>query len=92
MLITMLGSIGLGLVWGWLMGSLSSRGRRLLRNGLALSTATFIFAIEVFLLAGWRAVALFLGAAASALLLHVLWRRELRRRFGPPNLQEGGYS
>jgi biotin transporter BioY len=92
MLITMLGSIGLGLVWGWLMGSLSGQGRRLLRNGLALSTATLAFAIEVFLLAGWRPLALFLGAAASALFLHVLWRRELCRRFGLPNLQEGDYS
>jgi hypothetical protein len=92
MLITMLGSIGLGLVWGWLMGSLSGRGRRLLLNGLALSTATLVFAIEVFLLAGWRALVIFLGAAASALFLRVLWRRELRKRFGPPNLQKGGYS
>jgi biotin transporter BioY len=92
MLITMLGSIGLGLVWGWLMGSLSGQSRRPLRNGLALSTATLVFAIEVFLLAGWRALALFLGAVASALLLHVLWRRGLRKRFGPPNLQKGGYS
>ena len=85
MLITMLGSMGLGLVWGWLMGSLSGRGGRLLLNGLALSTATLVFAIEVFLLAGWRALALFLVAAASTLLLHVLWRRELRKRFGLPN-------
>lgn len=85
MLITMLGSMGLGLVWGWLMGSLGGRGGRLLLNGLALSTATLVFAIEVFLLAGWRALAPFLGAAAFALLLHVLWRRKLRKRFGLPN-------
>lgn len=85
MLITMLGSMGLGLVWGWLMGGLSGRGGRLLLNGLALSTATLVFAIEVFLLAGWRALAPFLGAAAFALLLHVLWRRDLRKRFGLPN-------
>ena len=85
MLITTLGSIGLGLVWGWLMGSLSGRGGRLLLNGLALSTATLVIAIEVFLLAGWRALTPFLGAAAFTLLLHVLWRRELRKRFGLPN-------
>jgi hypothetical protein len=82
MLITTLGSIGLGLVWGWLMGSFSGRSGRLLRNGLVLSATTLAFAAEVFLLAGWQAVAFFLGATAFALLSHVLWRRDLRRRFG----------
>jgi len=85
MLITTVGSMGLGLVWGWLMGSLSGRGGRLLRNGLALSAATLAFAAEVILLAGWQAVAFFLGATALALLSCVLWRRDLRRRFGLPN-------
>jgi hypothetical protein len=64
---------------------LSWRGGRLSREGLALSIATGAFAVEVFLLAGWQAVAPFLGATAFALLLHVLWRRELRKRFGLPN-------
>lgn len=85
MLITTMGSVGLGLVWGWLMGSLSGRGGRLLRNGLALGAATMVFAVEVILLAGWQAVVVFLGATALALLSCVLWRRELRRRFGLPN-------
>jgi hypothetical protein len=41
----------------------------------------------VFVLVDWQAVALFLGAAGLALLLHLGWRRELRGRFGSPGLQ-----
>jgi hypothetical protein len=85
MLIATLGSIGLGLVWGWLMGGLSGQSGRLQRNGLALSAATLAFAVEVFLLASWQAVAFFLGATVFALVSHVLWRRDLRRRFGLRN-------
>jgi hypothetical protein len=84
MLITMLGSASTGLGWGWLMGSLGGRVHRPLLDGLALSAATLLLAIEVFVLVDWRALALFLGAAGLALLLHLGWRRELRDRFEPP--------
>lgn len=81
MLVTILGSMGTGLVWGWLMGNLAGRGKRTLRNGLALSAATIPLAISIVLLADWRAMVFFLGAMGLALLFHLGWRQGLRDRF-----------
>lgn len=81
MLITLLGSAGLGLVWGWLLGSLGGRVRRRQLVGLSASAATLVVSAVVLWLADARALALFLGAATLALLLHLGWRQDLRRRF-----------
>jgi hypothetical protein len=79
-----LGAIGLGFVWGWLMGSVGGRVRRPLPTGLALGSATLLLTAEVLVLAHSRAVWLFLGGAGLALLLHLGWRRELSDHFGRP--------
>jgi len=84
MLIAMAGSTSAGLVLGWLMGILAGRGvHRPLLDGLVLSAATLLFAIEVFVLVDWRASTLLLGATGLALWLHLEWRCELYDRFGP---------
>ena len=82
MLMRLLGSAGLGLVWGWLIGRVSVGVGTFVRNALALSGATVILAIKVSLFADWRGMVMFLTAAGSACVLHVYWRRELRRRAG----------
>lgn len=78
------GGVGLGLMWGWLIGIVGNRPRRPLLAGLALTGATLLLALEVLLLTQWIVLALFLGATGLAWVLHILWRRELLRRFGPP--------
>ena len=83
--ITLIGSSGLGLVWGWLIGNHSVGSRRHLLNGLALGAATLLLAAEVILLVDWRALTLFLTATILALVFHIQWRRELHKRFELPN-------
>lgn len=82
MIITSLGGVGFGLVWGWLMGSLEGYVQRPLRAGALLGAATLLLSAEIFWLASGLTIALFLGAALIALLLHVGWRRNLAQRYG----------
>ena len=84
MSITMLGSAAVGLVWGWLMGSLGGSMLRPLRTVPVLTLATLLLAGEVLMLANWQAVLLCLGATALTLLLHLGWRRTLRDRVRRP--------
>ena len=76
----LMGSIGVGLVWGWLMGSCGPRIYRLIAT--AFSTATILLTFLVFELVNWRSVIAFLCATGLALLLNLVWRRELRERYG----------
>lgn len=87
MLLSTLGSSGIGLVWGWLVGAVDEPLRRPIRNVLAITAATL--AISGFLLwrAGWQALPFFGGAALLAFLLHLGWRQELRTRSGPANFE-----
>ena len=81
MLIT-LGSLGVGLVWGWLIAGASHSVRKPIRNVLLLSIATSFISAEVIWLAGWRAFPSLLGAAGGAFLAHLAWRRRLSERVG----------
>jgi NhaP-type Na+/H+ or K+/H+ antiporter len=75
-----LGSIGVGLVWGWLLGSLTGRIHRPWTTGVSAALATGVVATCAALLAGPRPLALLLGAVALAALLHAGWRGELARQ------------
>jgi uncharacterized membrane protein len=81
-LIPLLGTVGLGLMWGWLLGLVRERGKKPWAQALALGGATVALATGVLLLADWLLLAAFLAAALCAWLTHVLWRRQLRRRYG----------
>ena len=80
--IPVLGSAGLGLVWGWLAGRLGGRARRPWLDAALLSAASVLLAGEVLWLTDGRALLLFAGAALPALWLHLAWRHELRTRHG----------
>lgn len=84
MLIVALGTIGLGLVWGWLIGNLQEQVRKPWRTVLTVGGATLTFAAEVLLLASEVMVVLFIAAAGLALLLHLGWRQDLHNRFVGP--------
>ena len=77
-----LGSVGIGMVWGWLLGSFAGRVRHPFRTGIAAGLATAAVAGGCFLLAGSRPLPLLLGATALAALLHAGWRQQLARRVG----------
>jgi hypothetical protein len=83
MLMIVLGSTGLGLVWGWLIGSLEGRVYHVIRTVLSVAVATLLLATGVLLLSNWYALFFFLGASVFSMLLHIGWRRELYNRFGP---------
>lgn len=88
MLLPLFGSVGVGLVWGWL---LVQRHRRpsakrsaptIHRFGelLALGAATGTVALLVGFLAGRAAIAAFLAATSVALVAHLTWLQTLRTR------------
>lgn len=45
MLISLLGYMGIGLIWGWWIGSLSGKITRPLFDGMAAGAATLMFAL-----------------------------------------------
>ncbi len=77
----LLGSIGLGLVWGWLAGMWGIQARRRIRYVLAVAATTAVLGLEVLWIAGGWPLALFLVASGSGWVAHAYWRRTLRRRF-----------
>lgn len=81
MLLTVLGNIGVGLVWGWLIG-MFERGphNRTFVNRLVLGASLLLATSGAFLLSGWLAVALLPGAAGLALLTHHIWQRSFQYR------------
>ena len=81
-MIALFGSIGIGLVWGWLLVLLCGRCRpqRPLLAFLLITGATALIFLQVFLFTDWRASLYFVGALALALFAHLGWRENLRKR------------
>ena len=75
----MLGSMTMGLVWGWLLVLLGGHGPRRWRSLLILGLAILVAALQLLYLAAPQSLFFFLPAAALSLLLHLGWRRSLRR-------------
>lgn len=80
MIIGSLGSVGMGLVWGWLL--VLVRGfqptQSPFRNFIPLVLATAFFAQQLYMFSGGQALLLFLGAATISLAVHLTWRRSLK--------------
>jgi hypothetical protein len=74
-----LGSIGIGLVCGWLAGMFNYR-QQVLKQLLAILAAAGLVLMEVVLLAGWKAGLAALCSGLAALFVHLLWRSDLRQR------------
>ncbi len=81
MLISVLGAIGLGLVWGWLMAWLIGQALRSPRTIVVLGVATLLLATEVLFLAGRLALVLSLSMVVLALVLSLAWQHRLRKRY-----------
>jgi hypothetical protein len=76
-----LGSVGMGLVWGWLAGGMEGRLRHPLRTISFSALAVSAVLVQIVTWVGWRGMVCFLGAGIAAFLIHAGWRRELRKRF-----------
>ena len=76
----LIGSAGMGLVWGWLLGLFEARAQKAVRDILLLLGATALAAVQVFLFVDWVATVVFAGTAALAWLLHKLWLDGLREK------------
>jgi len=85
MLLSILGSAGIGLVYGWLGGNLFHRENTTHRATLIFALVTLAFSAAVRWMSGWREMIFFLAVALFSFLLHGAWRQELRRQFESSN-------
>ena len=81
---TALGSAGIGLVWGWLIGRPRTPLTHPVRTWLTLSAGTAAVAILIFRLAGLDSMLVFFAALPIAALSHYAWIRRLSDRVGEP--------
>jgi hypothetical protein len=72
-----LGVAGLGLVWGWLLGSVTPTTERRHLTYIGLVGASLIVLAEVTALAGTKRLGAFLACQLATSLLHRGLRREL---------------
>jgi hypothetical protein len=81
MIIALLGGVGIGFVWGWLIGSVVGNTSQPRYSYSWIGVATLFLSLVILLLAAWPASVLFLGATGITLSLHLAWRRLLMGRF-----------
>jgi len=84
-ILSSLGSTGLGLVWGWLVGGFRTPMAHPVRTTLILTTATLAPALLIFRLAGFVPMLLFFAAVGAAAVSRYSWHRRLTERLGPPH-------
>ena len=77
-----LGAIGFGLVFGWSLGLYDVRPEKLPAAITSLAGASVVGAGVTAWLGGFAATAPFSVAALVALWVHTQWRSELRKRYG----------
>jgi len=80
-----LGSTGLGLVWGWLVGGFREPMAHPVRTTLILTTATLASALLIFRLIGYVPMLVFFVAVGVAAVLRYSWHRRSAGRLGPPH-------
>lgn len=80
MQISILGSVGIGLVIGWLLGSLDGHMKRPILTFTVIGLFLFTVSLEIFLFVSWRGIGFFLGGAIFASLIRIGWHREIQNR------------
>jgi hypothetical protein len=88
--LSLLGSAGVGAVWGWLAGITYGSSRLPQRSIPLLVLATLPVCTSVLLVAGPLTLPAFGAAAVSAFLIYTGWRLYLSRRFGQPAVRHFG--
>lgn len=74
-----IGGTGVGLVWGWLAASFLDRLPNFIAT-LAVLLSTLVLAAALWGLNAWSSGLVFLGVALFSFLLHLVWRKALRRQ------------
>ena len=78
-MVVFLGSVGLGLVWGWLLVLTSRiRVKRPFIHTTALILASIALGVVQYLYAGWPALVTLLVAMLFAIFTHIVWLRSIR--------------
>lgn len=72
-----LGNIGIGLVWGWLLGSFTCRGGTSYQTVMLLCFGTLVLGLIAVRFEDLSGLAWFSGALIFASLLHLGWRQKL---------------
>jgi hypothetical protein len=85
-----LGTAGIGIVLGWLLGGLYGRVHNPQRTLLAVSVAALLTIADISFLAGPSAIIVLIASFIPASLIHILWRRQLYRRYGLANVHHIG--
>ena len=82
---TLAGSVGMGLVWGWLLVLIwrDVPGKRPLRHFLASLLATALVCVLFIWLADRIHLLFFGGTAVISFILHLAWRIRLRNEAEP---------
>ena len=88
--LSLLGSAGVGAVWGWMAGMMYGNSRLPGRNIPLLLFGTVPVFFAVSLVGGPGLLPVTGGAAVSAFLVYSGWRSYLSRRFGKPAGHSGG--
>jgi len=88
MVLRALGGVGIGLVWGWLVGSLSYRAVSLWRAILLIVLSTAGLSLLVLYFLTWRNLVSFLIAVLLASLVHVGWRQQLAESLSQSTVKE----
>lgn len=79
-ILNLAGAIGIGLVWGWLMGMWIAPARNLVRAANFVLFATIAMGGAISLFTNQQLLIGFLISEGLSFLLHLLWRREIARR------------
>lgn len=82
---TIAGSVGTGLVWGWLVVLVWREvpGQRPLRHILASLLATLLASWLFIWFTDWIHLSVFGGTAVFSFILHLAWRTRLRNQAEP---------
>lgn len=81
-----LGTMGLGLVWGWLIGSLMRRVHRPWKTILSVLLATMVVSAQVLWLMDSARLLYFYGATLIGWVIHIELHRNIRQSLINSNL------
>ncbi len=82
MILNLMGIIGLGIVWGWYLGTFTGRVHHLSFTVPALFSASLAVSAYLFWSSRISGLTLLAISVLVAMIIHMLWRRELQKRYG----------
>jgi hypothetical protein len=81
--LNLFGIVGIGIVWGWYLGAFIGHMHTPLNTVPALVAASLVVSACILWYSGITGLVLLMVSALAALIIRVLWHRELQMRYGP---------